>query len=67
MQGPTQNWDPTDLAVLTFIGCKQKTKQSIIQQKNPPNFENYLKWPTFRATVKTKIIYRKGAGSALKT
>ena len=53
MQGPTQNWDPTDLAVLTFIGCKQKTKQSIIQQKNPPNFENYLKWPTFRATVKS--------------
>ena len=31
-----------------------------LEKKNPPKFKNDLKWPTFRATVNAKMIYRKG-------
>ena len=27
------------------------------KNKNSPQFKNDLKWPTFRTTVKVKIIY----------
>ena len=31
------------------------------EKKNPPKLENDFKCPTFRETVKAKIINRKGA------
>ena len=37
------------------------------EKKNPPKFENGLKCPTFRATVKAKISYRKGCATRPKS
>ena len=50
--GPNFVWDLTSKLEKKILANSWNLFLCQFEKKNPPNFENHLKWQTFRATVK---------------